>query len=388
MSNSYTKTDDRGLLQRLGGAFKGILVGLLMFIAAFPLIFWNESRAISTHQALEEGQGAVVSVEADAIDPDNEGELIHVTGDVTVSDALSDPVFGVTESDVIRLRRTVEMYQWEENQRTERRTAADGSEERVTVYTYEETWSDRLIDSDRFEESGYTNPGSMPYETETIDQPEATLEAFTLSSRYVAQFDDFTSRPVTSDDLDRADANGFQTHDGRFYQSDAPTNPEVGDVRVQFEYVPVQHATIVAAQSGSGFSPYITSNNNELEFVRTGEVSAGAIFSDAIASNRELTWGLRGLAFALMVGGLSLVFKPMAVLADVIPFLGRLARSGISFISIGIAAPLYLTATALAWLAARPLLGGALLVAALALMIGGYMLMQNRSEEEPQPSPA
>ena len=82
-----------------------------MFIAAFPLIFWNESRAISTHQALEEGQGAVVSVVADAIDPDNEGELIHVTGDVTVSDALSDPVFGVTESDVIRLRRTVEMYQ-------------------------------------------------------------------------------------------------------------------------------------------------------------------------------------------------------------------------------------------------------------------------------------
>lgn len=388
MSNSYTKTDDRGLLQRLGGAFKGILVGLLMFIAAFPLIFWNESRAISTHQALEEGQGAVVSVEADAIDPDNEGELIHVTGDVTVSDALSDPVFGVTESDVIRLRRTVEMYQWEENQRTERRTAADGSEERVTVYTYEETWSDRLIDSDRFEESGYTNPSSMPYDSETIDQSEATLEAFTLSSRYVEMFDDFTSRSVSSDDLDQVEASGFQVHEGQFYTSNTPTNPEIGDVRVRFDYVPAQSATVVAAQSNSGFSPYITSNNNELEFVRTGSVSADAIFSEAIASNRELTWGLRGLALVLMIGGISLVFKPLAVVADVVPFLGRLARSGISFISIVIALPLYLIAIALAWLAARPLLGGALLVGALALMVGGYMMMQNRSEEEPQPSPA
>lgn len=388
MSNSYTKTDDRGLLQRLGGAFKGILVGLLMFIAAFPLIFWNESRAISTHQALEEGQGAVVSVEADAIDPDNEGELIHVTGDVTVSDALSDPVFGVTESDVIRLRRTVEMYQWEESQRTERRTAADGSEERVTVYTYEETWSDRLIDSDRFEESGYTNPSSMPYDSETIDQSEATLEAFTLSSRYVEMFDDFTSRSVSSDDLDQVEASGFQVHEGQFYTSNTPTNPEIGDVRVRFDYVPAQSATVVAAQSNSGFSPYITSNNNELEFVRTGSVSADAIFSEAIASNRELTWGLRGLALVLMIGGISLVFKPLAVVADVVPFLGRLARSGISFISIVIALPLYLIAIALAWLAARPLLGGALLVGALALMVGGYMMMQNRSEEEPQPSPA
>ena len=30
---------------RLGGAFKGILVGIILFILAFPLLFWNEGRA-------------------------------------------------------------------------------------------------------------------------------------------------------------------------------------------------------------------------------------------------------------------------------------------------------------------------------------------------------
>ena len=40
---------------------------------------WNEGRAVRTAESLEEGAGAVVSVPADAVDPGNEGKLVHVS---------------------------------------------------------------------------------------------------------------------------------------------------------------------------------------------------------------------------------------------------------------------------------------------------------------------
>ena len=42
----------RGFGQRMGGAIGGIVIGLVLFVAAFPVIFWNESRAVRTFESL------------------------------------------------------------------------------------------------------------------------------------------------------------------------------------------------------------------------------------------------------------------------------------------------------------------------------------------------
>ena len=41
------------------------------------------------------------------------------------------------------------------------------------------------------------------------------------------------------------------------------------------------------------------------------------------------------------MGGLSMLFKPLAVMSDIIPFLGRMVRSGLTMVSFLIAAPLF-----------------------------------------------
>ena len=69
---SVSETSSQGWLSRLGGAIKGIFVGLIMVIAAFPLLFWNEGRAVKTAKSLDEGRGAVVTTDSARVDPAKE----------------------------------------------------------------------------------------------------------------------------------------------------------------------------------------------------------------------------------------------------------------------------------------------------------------------------
>src|SRR5688500_5995550 len=102
---------------RIRESFKSFVVGLAMFVAAFPVLFYNEGRAVRTEKSLEEGQGAVVTVAADAVNPANEKKLVHMTGAAATTETLSDPEFGVA-TNAIKLRRNVEMYQWKEKEET------------------------------------------------------------------------------------------------------------------------------------------------------------------------------------------------------------------------------------------------------------------------------
>ena len=68
--------DNPSWAQRLGSSFKGVLVGLALFIAGFPILFLNEGRAVDTAKRLKEGAGAVVDVPADKIDAANEGNRL------------------------------------------------------------------------------------------------------------------------------------------------------------------------------------------------------------------------------------------------------------------------------------------------------------------------
>ena len=99
--DSYTETTSQGWFSRLGDAIKGVLFGLLLAIVAFPLLFWNEGRAVRTAKSLAEGRGAVVAASAERLDPANEGKLVHVAGRARTEDTVADPLFGVQAPAII-----------------------------------------------------------------------------------------------------------------------------------------------------------------------------------------------------------------------------------------------------------------------------------------------
>ncbi|WP_446007720.1 TMEM43 family protein [Candidatus Electrothrix sp.] len=372
--DSYTEVTEQSWFSRIGGAIKGIIFGFILFLIAFPLLFWNEGRAVKTYKTLKEGGGAVISVASDRVDPSNEGKLIHLSGKANTEEILTDPVFGVADN-ALRLLRKVEMYQWQESSESETKKKLGGGTETVTTYSYSKGWEDNIISSSSFKKpEGHENPGAMPYTTEEQTAQQVTLGAFQLSTSQVKRINGF--EPLAASE----DASLSENLEGRiipwqsgYYLGADSASPQVGDVRIQFESVAPTEVSIVAQQSGSGLRPYHAQAGGDIELLQVGVHTAEAMFQKAQTDNKILTWALRVVGFLVMMIGLSLIFKVFSVLADVIPFLGNIVEAGTGFIAFLLAAVLSLITIAVAWIVFRPLLAIILLVAAVGLivLIGG-----------------
>lgn len=146
-----TETTSTSWFSRLGNSFKNILFGIVLIIGAIFLLFWNEGRAVKTEQSLKEGLSVVISASPDKKDPKNEGKLIHFSGMTKVSGVLTDNTFGVS-GNFLKMKRTVEVYQWKEEARSKTKEKLGGGTETTTTYSYVKEWSDKTINSSAFKE--------------------------------------------------------------------------------------------------------------------------------------------------------------------------------------------------------------------------------------------
>lgn len=69
-----------------------------------------------------------------------------------------------------------------------------------------------------------------------------------------------------------------------------------------------------------------------------------------------------------MFAGLSMLLRPISVLADVVPLFGNIAEAGIAVVAFLIALLLSVITIAIAWIIFRPIIGGALLVTSTAVV--------------------
>ncbi len=368
--DSFTEVTNESWFGRIGGAIKGVLVGLVLVAVAFGLLFWNEGRSVKRYKTLQEGSGAVVSVKSDKVDSGNEGKLIHVTGKADTDGTLADSVFGVS-ANALKLKRVVEMYQWKESSKSESKKKVGGGKKTVTTYTYSKDWSERAISSGSFKKpDGHQNPGSMPYEsTETIAE-DVTFGAFKLSSSLVSKINNFEALSVGQDmPLPEPLKDTVKPNNGGFYIGASPASPQVGDVRVKFEIVKPGDVSIVSRQMGDTFEPYQTKAGGTIELLEIGVFSADTMFKSAQKSNRVLTWILRFVGFLLMFIGLNMIFKPLSVIADVVPFIGSIVGVGTGIIAFLISLVFSLLTIAIAWIFYRPVLGVSLLVVVVVLIV-------------------
>lgn len=373
MPDSVTVTSSQSWFSRLGESIKSVLVGLLLFVVSFPLLFWNEGRAVRTARSLEEGAGAVVSVPADAVNATNEGKLVHMSGAVATDAPLVDPDFGV-QAQAVKLIRDVEMYQWKEDKKSETKKKLGGGEETVTTYTYEKAWSSDPIDSAQFQEtSGHENPGSFPVQANTVVADPVRLGAFQLSPEQIDQLTDAQDLPVNgamAEAVPEPMREQVQLSSGAFYMGQNPSSPQIGDVRIHFHVVRPAAASVVGVQTGSTFAPYQAEAGDTVLLVEEGTHGAAEMFQSAQKANAVMTWILRAVGWLLMFLGLAMVFKPISVFADVVPLFGTMLGAGLGIFAFLISAALSTLTIAISWLFVRPLLGiTLLLVAAVAIYL-------------------
>ena len=409
--------DNPSWVQRLGSSFKGVLAGLALFIAGFPILFLNEGRAVDTAKRLKEGAGAVVDVAADKVDPANEGKLVHVSGLAETKDVLSDEAFGVSNV-ALRLMRTVEVYQTVEHSETTREKRGDKTVEKTT-YSYSNEWRSSPVNSAEFHDASKRSanpPAAMPFSNEDRIAANVNLGAFTLSEKHVKRMGEKKPFAFPTDFKVPATVPGGQYQNGVIYvpfnaapaaapspgsastgfspllaAAQAATNvsaavanaaataitggravavaPVPGDVRVTFSVVLPHDVTVVERQDGNTLSPWAASDGETLSFVRDGRVPAAKIFADAQSMNSKLTWLLRLVGLLVMYFGLKKFLGPIDTLVDVIPILNGIVAMGTSLAAGLVAGACALLTIGVAWIYYRPLIGIPLVVAGLALLV-------------------
>lgn len=420
-------------VKRLGNSFKGVLVGIVLFIAGFPVLFSNESRSVATAKRLDEGAGAVVSVAADKVDGANEGKLVHVSGLATTEDTLVDDQFGVSAK-AIRLVREVEVYQWVEHSET-RPVKKDGKEYKETTYTYKLEWCSKPVDSQGFKEKGHDNvPAVLAFGDRESFATKVTLGAFSLSAEDIKRIGGEAPLSFPADYKVPESIAGAQFLNGTVYipvaeaapsvaaavvaavapatnavatatnavaeaanaVAAAATNaaavataavapapkrevaqqPKVGDLRVTFKAVVPHDISIIERQTGSTLAPWTASDGKDIAMLVSGLRTAEQMFASAKAANTTFTWILRLVGFLMMFIGVKMVLGPISTLVDAIPILNGIVAMGVSLVAFLVAAVFALVTIAVSWIVVRPVLGIALLVAAGAL--AAYLFMKKK----------
>ena len=371
---SYTETSSEGFFSRMGSAFGGIVFGFILICIGSVLLYWNEGRYVRTAQGLAEGKGSVVDIQDSKVDPAHEGALVHVTGTTRADKELQDDDFGVRAS-ALRLRREVRLYQWRENKESKKRKKLGGGQETITTYTYEKTWSESPIDSSRFKESGHTNPPGPGIGGQVFEAQDARLGAFQLKPPVLTELTFFEPLPLQNVALP-SNRKSYRLEGNALYRGN-PSQPTVGDVKVEYQVVKPGVISVVAKQVGDGFESYTTKNNSSILLVTNGTKAAQDMFAGAEQSNSSMTWILRGAGWLAMCIGFSMLFGPIGVLADIIPFFGDLVGVGTALFGFLIGSALSLVVIAVGWIFARPVIGVLMLVGALGVV--GFAFKTGRS---------
>jgi hypothetical protein len=143
--------------------------------------------------------------------------------------------------------------------------------------------------------------------------------------------------------------------------------PSLGDIRVTYSAIAAQTYSIAAQQNNGILTTYHDAKNDyKIALIEPGVVSAEKLFADQASTEKLITWACRVGGFLLLLIGFSLIMGPLAMLVAFLPFLEGLVGFGTFLVALGLAIPITLVTIALAWIASRPILGGGILLAAVA----------------------
>jgi hypothetical protein len=283
------------------------------------------------------------------------------------------------QENAIRLTRAVEMYQWRENEKTEERQRAGGGTEKVKTYSYDRTWSSTPIESSSFQQTaGHQNP-PFPIGGGEWSAEHVTLGEFTLDDAFVGRMR--RSQSLTIDDSVRQQAATLLGRpvllaDSGIYVGENPLQPQVGDARIRFEAVRPALVSVVGQQAAGRLTAYET-RNGSLALLEYDAQPADRMFASARGANQRLTWILRLAGFLGFLLGFGLLLRPIRVLADVVPLVGRMVGVGLGLVALGLALISTLVTIAVGWFAYRPVLASVLLVLAVAVAV--WLVMRSRA---------
>ncbi len=380
---AYTEKKTISYGSRVKSSFGGIGTGFIMIIAATVLLWWNEGRAVKTAKMLDEAEGVAVHMtDVNTLDPQYQDKLVHANGTVVTLDSLFDSDFQVGVKGM-RLTRSVSYYQWVEHSSSSTEDKLGGSQEVTTTYTYSTEWVSSPINSSEFKDPQYKayNNGGVRRQVENKDfiAQSAKIGAYRLPENMISSFPRSNMMPLMLSI--QGDSTSMHVKNNEIYFGANPNDPMVGDVRVEYRYIPAQNVvSLIAKVQGDTFTRFTAKNGKSFSSLVLGERSMEEMFESEKAGNNMLTWILRILGFIFVSAGLKQIFDFLSTLLKVVPFLASIMSWGVGLVCNVIAFAWTLIVVAVAWLFYRPLLSVCLLAIAGAAVY--YFAIKGKKKEQ------
>jgi len=341
--------------KKKSGGFGGILLGFLLIIGGIVLLWWNEGRTVKTSAGIKEAGSTAIELIGAKVDSQNEGKLVLASGKTTL-DHLEDSEFNVSVDGLI-LYRGVEVFQWVESCSTD-----DNNNE---TCHYNKEWHDGLINSNDFKTSGYSNPTSVRYNSESFYASNAKLGDFSLNGEVLSHLHAKNDLRLSEEPT----IEGYHLEGAYYTNTVNPNSPEIGDIRIKFSYNAANELTVLGIQKENLLTKFIAKSGYEITYAREGIASLAEVVNTLNSENKTTKWLLRGLGILLVFIGISSVLSPITNLLGKIPLLGNIANSAIGLVAFLGGLAIGLVVIAIAWFRYRPILSIGLIVAVIAIII-------------------
>jgi len=372
MPDRYTEVTKTGLGTRLGRSIKGIFFGIILFLASFVVLYWNEGR-VDVSRIAEDA----TEISATEQTEDAQGELVYVRGMVKSDEKVGDGLF-LEPGDYLAANRDVEVYAWVEKSSSKSETEWGGSETTETTYEYVKEWTGNPSSSSGFKyPEGHENPtkgiedadftvesakvgiydldmnkisllslSELTLNDEVIDlsveggneqsSPEEENEdEETVSSGFVISSDD--EEETVDQNQQKENQAGVISGNYIFIGEGSMGEPQIGDMRISYKVLKNDiEAAVIGKLDGQKISPYVDKDTDE-KIYRMFDGTKDEAVSQMHSEYKMMLWIFRIIGFLMMWIGLSSLFAPISVLLDIAPFLGSLSRSVVGFITFIVA---------------------------------------------------
>ncbi len=337
MSDQFTESTTVGYGSRILGSFQGILVGILLFVGSFALLYWNEGRVdlLTIAKTAQEMPTQEISANASL-----EGVLITANGIVTSEEMMGDDLF-LKPGNYLSVERKVEMYGWVERSESRSTTNLGGSETTETTYTYAKDWTENPEATGNFKHpEGHENPQKL-LDSTSKTAASAKIGVYTFDPTR-AQLPGVATLELGADNATPSQGAVLANNQYLYIsktEGSTMVAPQVGDMRVQYRVLrPGFNGTLFGAKQGDRIVEYAHRDGNT--FYRLFLGSRNEAIATFHSEYTTMLWILRLVGFCMMWIGLSSIFGPISVLLDVVPIFGSISRALISGIAFVAALPL------------------------------------------------
>lgn len=360
MADQYTEVTHSGYFKNVFNSFIGALLGVLLFLGSFVVLWINEGT-VNLATIAQKSTPALAAT----VDPALDGKLLAATGKLSSSETLGDESF-LRPGNYLALNRTVEMYAWVEHTSSETKKNVGGSSTTETTYTYKKEWTSNPESTSSFRHAaGHENP-SMPFENASWKVSSATLGAYTVDPQTLELPG---GSELSLDDAATELDDGWLIKSGYIVNAaNALTSPKVGDMRVSYSAVPNNvDVTLFGKASAGQLVPFEAKGTS---LYRAFTENREAAIQTLDTEYRLWIWIMRLIGFFMMWFGLIFCFGPINTMLDVLPFLGGAGRLVTSAVMFGISLLLSILTIVISIIAHNIFL----LIGVFLLVVGGIYL--------------